>query len=347
MKIHTLTALTILSVLTTFTPNNALAYDGWIDVHFHIVSDKDDINGINEAAQRTLEVMEQSGMSKILVLPPPRPHPNYDIETIKHLQSKFSGKMYVIGGGGTLNPMIQENPDPASITDDLKKKFITQAETIAAAGAVAYGEITAHQVSLNPKHGYESVPADHPLLLALADVAAKHNIPIDLHFDPIPEDVDKPDELFSPRNPDSFKENITGLNRLLAHNRKAKIIWAHAGSDPVGYFTPDLAREMLEKHDNLYFSIRTTYKRNNPMRHPRFGINDDWIDVLKDFPDRFVMGTDSFVVAADYDGPRGVKMFEQRTWIQREGANEVLDYLDGDLARKIGYDNAVRLYNLK
>jgi hypothetical protein len=82
------------------------------------------------------------------------------------------------------------------------------------------------------------------------------------------------------------------------------------------------------------------------MWHPKRGINNDWIDVLKEFPDRFVIGTDSFVVTSGYTGPNAPRIFEQRSWMQREGVKKVLYYLDSDLARKIGYENAMRIYNL-
>lgn len=107
-----------------------------------------------------------------------------------------------------------------------------------------------------------------------------------------------------PRNPAVLKENIGGFERLLAHNRKAKIVWAHAGGDPVGHFTPRLVRELLGRHSNLALSIRpTTGPFPGAMVPPKGAINDDWIAVLRDFPDRFVIGSDNFVVPTRYTGP--------------------------------------------
>lgn len=332
--------------LSLICAEHAKADKGWIDVHFHIVGDKGEQGGFEQAAKRALEIMDENGMDKIVVMSPPRPFQGFDIEELISIQKRYAPRIAVMGGGGTLNPIIQKHGHSKEVSPELKKRFEAIAEKVISSGAKGFGEITAHHVSLNPGHGYESVPADHPLLLLLADIAGRHNVPIDLHFDPIPEDVDTPSELTSPKNPSILKENTSGLERLLSHNRKAKIVWAHAGSDPVGFYTPKLVRALLKKHPNLYCSIRTTFKRNNPMRHPRRGINDDWIDVLKEFPDRFVMGTDSFVLTPGYTGPSGPRKFERSTWIQREGANEVLSYLDRDLARKIGYENAIRIYNL-
>jgi predicted TIM-barrel fold metal-dependent hydrolase len=324
----------------------ARADERWIDVHFHIVGDKGEQGGFEEAANHVLDIMNQSGADKIIVMSPPRLFESYDIEELLIIHKKYPSRIALMGGGGTLNPMLQKAGHSGDISPELKKTFEARAEKIINNGAKGLGEITAHHVSLNPNHGYESVPADHPLLLLLADIAARQNVPIDLHFDPIPEDVDVPAELSSPKNPSNFKENVSGFERLLSHNRKAKIVWAHAGSDPVGFYTPGLVRTLLKRHPNLYCSSRTTLNRNRPMWHPKRGINDDWIVVLREFPDRFVIGTDSFVVTSGYTGPNALRIFEQRSWMQREGVKKVLSYLDKDRARKIGYQNAKRIYNL-
>ncbi len=331
--------------LAALTPARAAVE--WIDVHFHVVGDKGKFAGFAQAADRTIEVMDDSHMSKILVMSPPRPFQSYDVEELLRIHEKYPGRIAVMGGGGTLNPMIQAATDTSNISPELKKKFEARAEAILAMGAKGFGEMTAHHVSLNPHHGYESTPADHPLFLLLADIAARHDVPIDLHFDPIPRDMDTPAELGSPKNPPVLKENISGFERLLEHNPKTKIVWAHAGSDPVGFFTPQLVRRLLEKHPNLYCSIRTVFRTHHPMWHPKRGINRKWVQLVEDFPDRFVFGTDSFIITNDYTGPNGPRVFERKTWIQRKGVNEVLSYMDDDLARKVAHDNAVRIYHLK
>ena len=61
---------------------------------------------------------------------------------------------------------------------------------------------------------------------------------------------------FNPSNPAVFKENLNAFERLLAHNRKARIIWAHADTDPLLTRTPELQRELLARHPNLYMSLR-------------------------------------------------------------------------------------------
>lgn len=326
---------------------HAQSQGDWIDAHFHLVADKDDLESFEEAARMALRMMGAEGIRTIIIMSPPRPQENFDIESIASVVKKYGPRIVMLGGGGTLNPMLQEAGQSPQVSEEVRRRFEETAQRIIASGAKGFGEIAAHHVSLSPSHGYESVPADHPLLLLLADIAAQHDVPIDLHFDPVPEDVEKPANLSSPKNPPVLKENLGGLARLLAHNRKAKIIWAHAGGDLVGYFTPKLAREMLERHANLSFSIRPTNSMPGAMVPPKGPINAEWIAVLRDFPDRFVIGSDTFVVPTRYTGPDAPRIFAGRAEVQLRGIRRLLSHLPADLARRIAYENAERLYRLK
>lgn len=146
-----------------------------------------------------------------------------------------------------------------------------------------------------------------------------------------------------------LKENIAAFERLLAHNRGARIVWAHAGSDPVGWYSPKLVGKMLEKHPNLYFSIRPVNKpRTRPVWNPKDGINRSWTKVFKKHPDRFVLGTDSFVVSESYSARESATIaLEGRTAIQREGVNKLLSALNDDLTDRISRRNAERIYRLQ
>jgi hypothetical protein len=67
-------------------------------------------------------------------------------------------------------------------------------------------------------------------------------------------------------NPPELHANIAPLERLLSHNQRAKIIWAHAGADNLGYRTPELSRRLLQAHPNLYMEIK--YDPNFPGKDP-------------------------------------------------------------------------------
>ncbi len=329
-----------------YTVANAAPQGDWIDVHFHLIANPGDLAGFDEAARAALQIMDAERIRTIVVMSPPITLETSDFEILANIAKKYGPRIAIFGGGETLNHMLQEAGKSLVVTEEVRRRFAETAQHIIASGAKGFGEISAHHVSLTPTHPYESVPADHPLLLLLADIAVQHDVPIDLHFDPVPADVARPSSLSS-LNPAVLKENLGGFERLLAHNRKAKIVWAHAGSDPVGYFTPTLVRELLGRHSNLALSIRPTGPYPRVMVHPATGaINAEWIAVLSAFPDRFVIGSDSFVVSTRFTGAGAASTFAAGSQTQRLAIRRLLSHLTADLARRIGYENAERIYRL-
>lgn len=324
----------------------------WIDVHTHLVGGRaDQWQDFGGALRAALAVMDPARIRKMVVMPPPqvRGQPGlYDYDSFISAIKRHPTRFAFLGGGGSLNAMLQEAGQETTISDRLRRRFEEQAVEILRQGAAGFGEITAHHLSHMQDHPYESVPADHPLLLLLADIAARHDVVVDFHFDPVASDMKLPEGLSSPPNPPLLRANVAAFERLLEHNRKAKIVWAHAGSDPLGHWTADLSRRLLEKHPNLYMSLRMGPGRA-PQNHPltRAGeIKPEWLRLLQDFPDRFVMGGDQFFVSPSVTGAGPGVVFSQRAPTVRERTRVFLGALPPDLARRIGYENAIRLYKL-
>jgi predicted TIM-barrel fold metal-dependent hydrolase len=318
----------------------------WIDVHVHLFADKGALADFDEVARQALQIMDAEGIRTMLVMSPPRVREGPDTESLAEMTRRYGPRLAMLGGGGTLNPMVQEAGPSSEVSEELRQRFEATAERLIASGAKGFGEITAHHLSLAPGHAYAAVAPDHPLLRLLADIAARHGVPIDLHLDPVPSDIATPAHLGAGPNPPRLQANIAGFERLLAHNRKATIVWAHAGSDPLGAFTPTLVRELLGRHPNLALSIRPTSPRPGAMVDPTGAVNEEWVAVLRDFPDRFVLGSDTMIVATHYTGPQAPRLFASRGEGQRRGIRRLLAVLPPDVARRIGYENAERLYKL-
>lgn len=346
-------------VLLAFSASALAAVPPIIDTHTHLENTgnnfaaKPNAAGFSSGANydqemaAAVERMDRYGIQRMLLMPPPAAANTlnaYDIGDLQSAAKKYSNRISLIGGGGSLNMMIQSTPADA-VTDDIKQQFRERAEQIAEYGAVAFGEMAAHHLSLRimgPQHPYESVQPDHPLLLLLADIAAEKHMPIDLHIDLVPEDMDRPQRpIFNPATPSHLQANQAGFERLLDHNPNAKIIWAHAGTDPLGTRRPGLERHLLKKHPNLYMSLRLA--ANGPA--PAFALDQDlhlkpeWLALLKEFPDRFVLGSDFFHTAAN-GSERGPK---------EKGFSNfavLLEQLPPDLAEAIAHGNAEKLYHL-
>jgi len=343
----------VLFVSSSFAnPTEATYQLEWIDVHVHLVGGRGQWQDYQGAVRAAFAVMEETGIKKMVIMPPPQVYnmPQlYDYDSFVKFVKQHSMRFAFLGGGGTLNAMLHEAGQNTNISDSLRHKFEEKAIEIIQQGAVGFGEIAVHHLSLMSDHPYESVPADHPLLLLLADIAAQHDVVIDIHFDPVTEDMKSPEWLESPPNPSILRANLSIFERLLEHNRKAKIVWAHAGSDQLGHWTTKLSQRLLKKHPNLHMSLRIGPGRapqNHPLT-PGGAIKQEWLQLLQDFPTRFVIGSDQFIVSPSIQGRGPGSFFSQRAPKIRERTRMFLSTLPPDVARRVSYENAIHLYRLE
>lgn len=321
---------------------------GYIDVHCHLFGrgpnrpgSPKDYRGSVRAA---LSAMNRLGMGTMIVMPPPFSFRNprrYDVEDLIPVVRRHPGRFGLLGGGGTLNVMIQRAVHEGSTTTRLRQRFIKRAKQVLERGALGFGELTAEHLCLGPKHNHQSAPPDHPLFLALADAAAEHSVPIDIHMEAVPTSMELPKRLLSPPNPRVLTPNVAAFERLLAYNRRAKIIWAHVGWDNTGYRTAELTARLLERHPNLYMSFkispRDSVARNRPIERG-IGLKRDWLAVIRQFPDRFLIGSDQFYVfpGAPPIGPPSEKPTHRFFFL-----------LPDDLRWRLGSQNPKRVFRLE
>ena len=328
----------------------------WIDVHVHPSVGRGltlDAEGTIKAA---IAAMDANHIGLMVLMPQPmvnsvnrrgdlvQPIP---VEQWIDETRKYRDRFVVMGGGGSLNAMIHDESPDGRPNEELKKRFVQRAEEILNIGAVGFGEVAVSHLSMVPGQPFMDVPADHPLLLLLADIAAQHHTVIDVHFDPVLEDIPRPDYV-SGDSPATIKRNIDAFEHFLEHNRRAKISWAHVGSDRLSFWTAKFTRDILAKHANLYMSLRM-FPSKSGLNYPLTdnGISDDWMQTFRKFPDRFFIGGDQFFLPPglrNKTGP-GAK-FARMSQNTREQVNRFLTYLPPDIARKFAYENAVRIYKL-
>jgi predicted TIM-barrel fold metal-dependent hydrolase len=314
------------------------ALSPFIEVHTHL--DPQDVPGSIQAA---LGAMRAENAAKMIFLPSPFTPDDptrFDDELLIAAEKGHQDKFAFLGGGGTLNVMVQEAVHSNNAGPDVQKKFKERAEEIVRQGASGFGEMTAEHFATTPSSYYEYAPADHPLFLLLADISAEHGgLPIDLHMEAAPKESPLPAGLRSPPNPPRIRANIAAFERLLAHNPRAKIVWAHEGWDNTGYRTVELSRRLLEAHSNLYMEIKVDpieIGKNSPLAAGGSGrLKPEWLKLFQGFPDRFVIGTDQH-----YPQPaKGPQRWQSVVLL--------FNQLPADLRQKIGIDNPTRLYHLK
>lgn len=336
----------LMLALFTISASSQAAKGEWIDVHVHPMGDKGNAETFDQVGQTMVDIMNGSNMKAMVIMPPPGPKARLDLtDEYNAIRAKY-GPRFAFMVGGSLNGMLVNTTKSGMVTDEVRQRFKAFAEAQIANGAIGFGEITGLHVSHTPTHPFLEVSPDHPLMLLLADIAARHDVPIDLHCDPLPEDMATPSELYSKLNPPQLKGNLAAMERLLAHNRKAKIVWAHLGSHPMGFLPPQVARNFLERHPNLYFSIRPAVGNKTDYILQGKSLDKSWLPVLEQFPDRFVIGTDSFIIAHNFTGNDALRTLGMAGDKTREAVFNLLNDLPEDLAIKIGYENAIRIYKL-
>jgi len=109
------------------------------------------------------------------------------------------------------------------------------------------------------------------------------------------------------------------IERIFKTYPEAIVLWAHAGFD-----RPERVREMLRRHPNLWcdLAFRTDQASGGT-------VAPEWREAFLEFPDRFMVGTDTFTPERWY------YVGEHATYSRRWLAS-----LPGDLAERIGYRNA-------
>src|SRR5262249_4945280 len=160
----------IVNAQTSSAPASVPAVSPFIESHGHF--NEHDPEG---SIRAVLNGLTRENAAKIYLLIPPDTydHPGvYDMEVILAAAKKYPDKIGLLGGGGTLNAMIQQSVKTGNAGAEIKKKFKETAESILRQGAVGFGELTAEHFQTGTPYQY--APADHPLFLMLADIAAQH-----------------------------------------------------------------------------------------------------------------------------------------------------------------------------
>ena len=113
------------------------------------------------------------------------------------------------------------------------------------------------------------------------------------------------------------------VERLFKQWPEARILWAHSGFDQ-----PERLREMLRKHANLWCDLAFRTEHGSGGK-----VGPEWRAVFLAFPDRFMVGTDSFTPE------RWPYVIEHANW-----SRAWLKELPNDVAERIAYKNGEAVF---
>ena len=154
-------------------------------------------------------------------------------------------------------------------------------------------------------HLYDSANANGPVAKKLMQFAEKNNLAVLSHVDDV------------------------AIDMLMAHAPKARLIWAHTG---IGGATPARVDALLARYPTLMGEL--SYRPGLTCDVGK--LCADWRALLLKYPDRFMIGSDTWVNQRWQYYDELMKGY--RVW---------LGDLPPDVARKIGWENGAGLFGVK
>jgi predicted TIM-barrel fold metal-dependent hydrolase len=299
------------------TPKTNIKFEGrYIDVHTHISP-----SGMSLA--QIIQNMDAEGIDKMVIMKVPAntndTQAQYGIPTAAE---QYPDRFIALYGGEAIT-MLESTATSGNYSKADEKKFTSLLEQELSSGKYkGIGEIgLRHFVPKKESNATDlTIPGDHPWMFIMSDIAAKYNVPIDVHME-------------------ATAETIKGLESLLAYNKNTIIIWDHAGWASTDMPTPQLIGQLMKKYPNLYSSIKM---RNDKSTSSSISILDsdkkitsEWMSLFKEYPDRFMVGSDI---------KAGVRVDE---FLYVKDHLKVLGKLPSDILKKIERENAEKIFQIK
>lgn len=179
------------------------------------------------------------------------------------------------------------------------------------------GEVMARHDDLTALTYGETAHADHVALDAVYALAAEHDLPVSVHSNIGSVWLREPIYLHEMEN-------------AVKNHPKTRFIWCHAGISRrinVPTLTDEL-RRMLKKYDNLWVDISWVVYEDYiaPNGRP----NAEWVRLVEEFPDRFMIGTDK--VARFHNLPEEIMKYYS-----------LLDALSPETAQRVARTNFLQV----
>lgn len=121
--------------------------------------------------------------------------------------------------------------------------------------------------------------ANHPAMDPVYEYAAQHDMPVWIHSN-----------IGTAGFPDPVYESE--VEDVLNRHPDTRIVWGHAGYSRNLNITahPDRVRAMLRNHPNLWVDISWVVYDDVIAKDKK--LNAQWVTLIEDYPDRFMIGTD-------------------------------------------------------
>lgn len=301
------------------------------------------------AASQTLRMMDKLDVRHMVMMPDaqlPDARKDSASDELLLIDNPAKGQFHLLGGGGTLNPILHKAIATPPMPKDVPPMFKKLADRLVEKGAIGFGEIALLAFPEEKDRPFMSIPPDSQLMLKLADIAAeKGGLPISFHMEAVYQPMPAPLRYRDiPGVPEELEPNIEALERLLEHNPNTPFVWQYLGVDNTGQRTPEHMRALLDAHPNLYMGITVTSlsvpgsdRDANRLTDSQGNLLPRWQQLFEQFPDRFVIGSGEYFKNYALGYPHPSRDNLARTI-------ELVKQLPTPLRQRIAYDNAAYIY---
>jgi hypothetical protein len=296
---------------TVRTPKEEIAGFPLVDVHSHVAA------ALGFTGERLIQAMDTAGIARAVVLGWGAPAAD--------LARRHPDRIVAAYGGPGSFGWRQQQGEIKDGTDPREVERIG-AEFEAALGNPVFrggfGEVVTHHVGIpatvtgGPPAPPTRISPESPLILRILELAGRADVPVNVHC----EDY-----------------GLREMTAALRARRRTRVVWAHTGS----FLGPAAVRDVLRDHPNVVFDLSAKNQACCPRgytTHPLAGfrtIDDGWRQLFETDADRFLVAFD-FFSRAHLPGARDAG----------ELYRTVLSQLTPATARRLGYENAERIYRL-
>ncbi|MBB3046601.1 putative TIM-barrel fold metal-dependent hydrolase [Litorivivens lipolytica] len=303
-----------------------------VDAHLHYVNFMQETGGTREL----LEAMDEAGVDKAWIFGLPVIK-KWDASAPKRPRYYLGDESPLYYYSGTDDILARDLMDLPEAQRERFAPFISgfNPTDMNAAGQVemliarypglwqGIGEILTRHDALTALTNGETARADHPALMKVYKVAARHQLPVLLHSN-----------LSSLREDEPIYQGE--LENALKYNPSTKFVLAHAGTSesvealqkPIANL-PDILRYLLKRYDNLHIDL-TWSVRDHYLFKDQGKVDKHWLKLIEEFPDRFLLGSDK---VGKFKGlGRNLAGYEV-----------LLQKLDAETAEKVSHRNAMVL----
>jgi hypothetical protein len=245
--------------------------------------------------------------------------------TTRGYTEQYPDRFFSFAGQGPIGGLaLGQSERTANLESQALLDYLAQLEADLQAGRFkGIGELYANNLLGGGRSRY---PADSPLMQRLWALSATYQVPLSVHMD-------------------ATEESVAEMERLLASDRRGSWIWAHTGM----FAEPPLLRRLLQTHTNLVCELSARITGGEaPAAWPRDlipmfdvvsivdhdgRVRPAWRELLEEFPDRFMIGTDTPPTRSAYVRVTGV-------------LRQFFAQLSTETAAKVAHGNAERLLRL-